>query len=50
MLVLTVKENGSILIGDDVVVTAKVVNGQVRLGIEAPKETPIVRSELLGSN
>lgn len=47
MLVLTVKDNGSVQIGDDITVTARIVNGQIKLGIDAPKEKSIVRNELL---
>ncbi|MCL2743805.1 MAG: carbon storage regulator CsrA [Planctomycetaceae bacterium] len=47
MLVLTRKEGEQIQIGDDVTITVvRLNNGQVRLGIEAPKSTPVLRSEL----
>jgi len=49
MLVLTVKDNGSVKIGDDVTVTVRIVNGQVKLGIDAPREKSILRSELLNN-
>jgi len=48
MLVLSRKLNESIVIGDNI--TIKVVsmeNGVVKLGIEAPKEISIIRSELI---
>lgn len=47
MLVLTRKVGQRVLIGDNVAVTiVRVSQGTVRLGIEAPPETPIVREEL----
>lgn len=48
MLVLTRKKEEEIRIGDEI--TIKVISikgGGVRLGIDAPKEISIVRSELL---
>jgi len=48
MLVLTRKLDESIVIGDDIVI--KVISsdkGVVKLGIEAPREISIIRSELL---
>lgn len=48
MLVLTRKKDEGIRIGDEI--TIKVIalkGGGVRLGIEAPVEIPVVRSELL---
>jgi carbon storage regulator CsrA len=48
MLVLARKLNESIVIGDNI--TIKVVsleNGVVKLGIEAPREVSIIRSELI---
>lgn len=48
MLVLTRKINESLLIGDEVVITVVDVQGdKVRLGIEAPKEISIARSEIV---
>jgi carbon storage regulator len=48
MLVLTRKKSESIVIGGEVVVKIVAVCGdRVRLGIEAPREVPIHRSELL---
>jgi carbon storage regulator len=48
MLVIVRKLGESIVIGDDVVVTVREIDrGKVRLGIEAPREVPIFRSELL---
>ncbi len=47
MLVLTRKVGQRVLIGNNVAVTiVRVSQGTVRLGIEAPPETPIVREEL----
>jgi carbon storage regulator len=47
MLVLTRKVNESLLIGEDIVITVVEIKGdKVRLGIEAPKEIPIARSEI----
>jgi carbon storage regulator len=47
MLVLTRKENERICIGDDIVITVVRLGGdKVRLGIEAPAEQVILRSEL----
>ena len=48
MLVLARKLNESIVLGDDI--TIKVISidkGVVKLGIEAPREVSIIRSELL---
>ena len=50
MLVLSRKKNESIVINDDIVVTIVEVRGaKVRLGIEAPKDIPVHRRELLGA-
>jgi len=47
MLVLTRKANEQIQIGDNVVITILQVKGQlVRVGIEAPREIRVLRSEL----
>jgi carbon storage regulator CsrA len=47
MLVLTRKTNEQIQIGDHVVITILQVKGQsVRIGIEAPREIRVLRSEL----
>ena len=47
MLVLSRKVGQRILIGDRIVVTvAKLDNGQVRLGIEAPREIAVFREEI----
>jgi carbon storage regulator CsrA len=47
MLVLTRKANEQIQIGDNIVITILQVKGQsVRVGIEAPREVRVLRSEL----
>jgi len=47
MLVLSRKKNESIVIADSIVVTVVDVRGdKVRLGIEAPREIPVHRSEV----
>jgi carbon storage regulator len=48
MLVLTRKLMEKLFIGDDICVTVvRLEAGQVRLGIEAPREVPVVRAELV---
>lgn len=47
MLVLSREEGQSIKIGDDIVITvANLTNGRVRLGVDAPRDVPVLRSEL----
>lgn len=47
MLVLSRKRNESIVIDDKIVITVVDIRGdKVRLGIEAPKDVPIHRSEV----
>ena len=47
MLVLTRKKNESIMIGDEIKITVlEDSGGQVRLGIEAPREIDIYREEI----
>ena len=47
MLVITRKEGESVLIGDDIVINVtKAMDGSVKLAIEAPRETLILRKEL----
>ncbi len=48
MLVLTRKVGQSIAVGDDIRISVIEIRGrQVRLGVEAPEETPILREEVL---
>lgn len=47
MLVLTRKVGETIVIANDIVVTVlEIRGGQVRLGVEAPREVSILRSEV----
>lgn len=47
MLVLSRKKNESIVINDSIIVTVVEIRGdKVRLGIQAPKEVPVHRSEV----
>ena len=47
MLVLSRKKNESIVVDDTIVITVVEIRGdKVRLGIEAPREVPIHRSEV----
>jgi carbon storage regulator len=48
MLVLTRKLMEKLFIGDDICVTVvRLDGGQVRLGIDAPREVAVVRAELV---
>lgn len=48
MLVLSRKKDEKIMIGDDVVITIVEVRGdKVRVGIEAPRDIPVNRSEVV---
>lgn len=48
MLVLSRKLNEAVLIGDNVeIVVVDIGHGKIRLGISAPKEIQIIRTELL---
>ena len=50
MLVLSRKRNESVLINDQIVVTVIEVRGdKVRLGIQAPRDVPIPRSEVMAA-
>lgn len=47
MLIISRREGEKLMIGDDVVVTVVEVSGSsIRLGIEAPRSTPVYREEL----
>ncbi len=48
MLVLTRKLGESVVIGNDIVVTVSdIKNGQIKLGITAPKDVTINREEVI---
>lgn len=48
MLVLSRKKSESIVINDDITITIVEVRGdKVRLGIQAPREVPVHRKEVL---
>lgn len=48
MLILTRRPGEAFQISNDITITVLSVNGkQIKLGIQAPPDTPIVRSELL---
>jgi carbon storage regulator len=48
MLVLSRKRSERIMIGSDICITVvKLEGNQVRLGIDAPSELPVMRAELL---
>ena len=48
MLVLSRKKSESIVINDDIIITIVEVRGdKVRLGIQAPREVPVHRKEVL---
>ncbi len=47
MLILTRKVNESLVIGDNVTITVlEVRGGQVRIGIDAPREVQVYRKEI----
>jgi carbon storage regulator len=47
MLVLSRKKNESLVINDDITIVVVEIRGdKVRLGVEAPKETPVHRNEV----
>ena len=51
MLVLSRKLGEKIYIGDDICITVVDIDrGKIRLGIEAPRDVPIYREELLPLN
>ena len=48
MLVLSRKKNESIVINEDIVITVVEIRGdKVRLGIQAPRDIPVHRREVL---
>ena len=48
MLVLSRKVGERILIGDGIAITiVRISHGTVRIGVEAPRETPVIREEVL---
>lgn len=48
MLVLSRKKSESIIINDDIVITVVEVRGdKVRLGIQAPRDVPVHRKEVM---
>ena len=50
MLVLSRKRNESVVINENIVVTVVEVRGdRVRLGIQAPRDVPIHRSEVMAA-
>ena len=50
MLVLSRKRNESVVINESIVVTVVEIRGdRVRLGIQAPRDVPIHRSEILAA-
>ncbi len=47
MLILTRRVGEMLMIGDDIVITVLGVKGnQVRIGIDAPRDTPVHREEI----
>ena len=51
MLILARKEDDKIVIGDDIVITVTKISGSiVTLGIEAPKDVPVLSKELMTVN
>jgi carbon storage regulator len=47
VLVLTRKSNQSIMIGEDIEVSVLAITGdKVRIGIEAPRAVPVLRTEV----
>ena len=51
MLVLSRKLGEKIIIGDNIILTVvKIDRNQIRLGIEAPRDVPIFREEMLVSH
>jgi carbon storage regulator len=50
MLVLARKLHESITIGEIKITVVDIARGQIRIGIDAPRDVSIVRSELLDKN
>jgi carbon storage regulator len=51
MLVLSRKPGESIVIDDRIVITVvQIGGGRIRLGIEAPREVPVLRSEVYAAD
>lgn len=51
MLILSRRKQESIRISDDIVVTVlEIQRNRVRLGIDAPEEVPVLRTELQNRN
>ena len=47
MLILTRRENERLMIGDDIVITVlKSDRGQVKLGVDAPRDVQVHREEI----
>jgi carbon storage regulator len=50
MLILERRHDEQIMIGDDITLTIVGIRyGSIRLGVDAPKQVPVVRDELLGT-
>ena len=50
MLILTRRPGESLSIGDEIEITVTQVNGeQAKLGITAPREVPVERTEIVGT-
>lgn len=49
MLVITRKEGESLVIGDDITITVTEIKSdtQIKIGIEAPADIPVLREELV---
>lgn len=50
MLVLTRKFGERILIGDSIVITVLDGRGKIKLGVEAPRDIPVHREEVLDAH
>jgi carbon storage regulator len=47
MLVLTRREGEAIRVGNLTIVVVSTANGKVKLGIEAPRSIPVLRTEIV---